>query len=248
MQIKELLELLRQRRSIRRLKPDPIPDEYIEQMLEAARWAMSGANGQPWEFIVVKNQETKDKIVELFEGVQDLKWAIEKTRVEELRHHAWSKPPEGRPGFKDAPVFIVVCGDPRTFQATVMCAHFLRVDGGAEAPYLMNMANATQNLHLAARALGLGSQWVSVNTAWEGSLKALLNVPQEFIIHAIVPVGYPAYDPPPPYRRELKEMVHSEKYDWSKYRNGEGIYQFLLHLRQQTKKQYAPYRIKKKPG
>ena len=54
-----LLELVRNRISVRKLKPDPIPDEYVKQILEIGRWAMSGANGQPWEFVVVKDPEIK---------------------------------------------------------------------------------------------------------------------------------------------------------------------------------------------
>lgn len=52
-----LIDLIRSRASVRKLKPDPIPDEKIAQILEAGRWAMSGANGQPWDFIVVKDPE-----------------------------------------------------------------------------------------------------------------------------------------------------------------------------------------------
>jgi nitroreductase len=48
MNIEQFLELAKKRRSIRRFKPDPVPDEIIQKILEAARWAMSGANGQPW--------------------------------------------------------------------------------------------------------------------------------------------------------------------------------------------------------
>lgn len=58
MQADELLDLIRNRRSIRMWKPDPVPDEYIETILEAGRWAMSGANGQPWEFIVIKDKDS----------------------------------------------------------------------------------------------------------------------------------------------------------------------------------------------
>ena len=61
----DLLELLKYRRSIRRFKPDPIPDEYIDKIIEAALWAPSGFNMQPWEFVVVKNQELKDSIVQI---------------------------------------------------------------------------------------------------------------------------------------------------------------------------------------
>ena len=59
-----LLALAKKRRSIRRFKPDPIPDESIDKIIEVARWAPSGFNLQPWEFVVVKKLELRKKIVE----------------------------------------------------------------------------------------------------------------------------------------------------------------------------------------
>ncbi|MEJ2067558.1 MAG: nitroreductase family protein, partial [Deltaproteobacteria bacterium] len=59
MEYQEFLELLKYRRSIRRFKNDPIPDEYVTMVLEASRYAMSGGNSQPWEFIVVKDPQVK---------------------------------------------------------------------------------------------------------------------------------------------------------------------------------------------
>ena len=67
MNYESLLELVKNRRSIRRFKPDPIPDEYVDKIIEAARWAPSGFNSQPWEFVVVKKQELKDRIVQLID-------------------------------------------------------------------------------------------------------------------------------------------------------------------------------------
>ena len=90
MKIDELLDFLRTRRSIRRWKPDPIPDEYIEKMIEAARWAPSGANGQPWEFIIVRDAHVKRRLVAA---------ALDQRFIEE------------------APVVIVVCaGETRSGQ------------------------------------------------------------------------------------------------------------------------------------
>ena len=238
MQSDDFFKLVRKRRCIRRFKPDPVPDEYIEKVIEAARWAQSGANAQPWEFIVVKNKETKDKIVDCYVAHLKQAWDIEKTRIKELRHNELAWAPSGIPSFKEAPVFIVLCGDPRTVQATVLITHFLPNEGGPMAHFLKNMANATQILHLAVATLGLGSQWVSVNTTTEARLKVLLDVPEELTIPTIVPIGYPAYEPPPPYRRDLKEIIHFEKYDRSKYRSGDDIYNFLLTLRQKTRPSY----------
>lgn len=162
MDIDEFLKLVRSRRSVRRLKPDPIPDEYVQKILEAGRWAMSGANGQPWEFIVVKDPETRKKIVDAWLEARSELAAIEETRFEELRHRQFIRP-QGLPGWKDAPVIIVVIGDRRTLQATVLSTNFVPGEGGAGGLYYKNMANATQNLHLAAAALGLGSAWIGMD-------------------------------------------------------------------------------------
>lgn len=226
MQIDEFLELARTRRSVRRVKPDPIPDEFVKKILEAGRWGMSGGNGQPWEFIVVKNQKTKDEMAKTWAELRDESSVIERTRIEELRHplqaHPYVVPP-----WKDAPVLIVVCGDRRTFQATVLSAHFLPGEGQPGGTYIKNMANATQLMHLAAAAQGLGSQWLSVTGPWQNLLRPILEVPPVLEIHSIVVLGYPAYEPPTPYRRELEEIVHYEKYDKSKYRTGEDVIKWL---------------------
>ena len=58
------LELVKARRTIRRFKPDPIPDEYVDKIIEAARWAPSGFNMQPWEFVVIRDKKLKDTIVQ----------------------------------------------------------------------------------------------------------------------------------------------------------------------------------------
>ncbi len=68
MHYENFLTLVRLRRSIRRLKPDPIPDETIDRIIEAARWAPSGFNTQPWEFIVVRKQALRDRIAEICEA------------------------------------------------------------------------------------------------------------------------------------------------------------------------------------
>ncbi|MFC1902580.1 nitroreductase family protein [Chloroflexota bacterium] len=240
MNIDEFLELARKRRTIRKFKPDPVPDEYIEKIIEAARWAQSGANAQPWEFIIVKDKQIRHKISDIYFEQQKMTWDVEKTRIKEIRHRGHiDGPPTVEPGFKDAPVFILVCGDPRAVQATVLITHFLHNEGGPFAHFLKNIGNATQILTLAAAACGLTAQWVSVGAVTETRLKPLLDVPDEIAIHTIVPIGYPAYEAPPPYRRGLKEIMHFEKYDRSKYRSSEDIYDFLLALRQKTEPAYA---------
>jgi nitroreductase len=245
MQIDEFLEVVHKRRSIRRLKPDPIPDELVEKILESGRWAMSGANAQPWEFIVVKNKETKYKMAESWSEHWKEYKVIEMTRVEELRHPLFLRPPE-LPAWKDAPVLIVVCGDRRTVQATVLHANFYGAEGGCgtDAAFLKDMSNPCQIMHLAATAAGLASHWGSIERDLEQRFKTILKVPEVLEIHSLVVLGYPAFEAPTPYRRELKEIVHYEEYDMSKYRSGQDIINYLRTLRGNLDKQEsAAYKL-----
>jgi nitroreductase len=152
-------------------------------------------------------------------------------------HYTDGPPPETL-GFKDAPVLIFVCGDPRTVQATVLAADFQSGEGGWGAHFFKAIGNTTQIMGLAARALGLGAQWVSLDNVLESRPMTLLGVTEELEIHTIVPIGYPACEPPPPFRRELKDVVHFEKYDMSKFSNGEKIYDFIFELRGRTRSAY----------
>ncbi len=246
MNIDEFLELVHKRRSVRKLKPDPFPDEWLEKILEAGRWAMSGCNAQPWEFIVVKNKETKHKMAELWcENLKEME-AIEMTRIPEYRHPLFLRP-HALPNWKDAPVLIVACGDRRTLQATILAVNFIGAEGGAgaDASFLKAMANPCQIMHLAATSLGLASHWLSVERIFEQQLRSILDVPGLLEIHSIVVLGYPAFEAPTPYRRELKEIVHYEKYDRSKYRSGQQVIDSLQKSRENVRTQeQAAYKLK----
>ncbi|MBI2954714.1 MAG: nitroreductase family protein [Chloroflexi bacterium] len=235
MDIDQFLDLTKRRRSIRRFKTDPVPDEYVEKILEAGRWAMSGANGQPWEFIVVKDPEIREKIAQAKDQSQETSAAIEISRVPEMRQPRYRGLPDIPPeqGFRDAPVLIFVCADPRTAQATVLAQLVDRrwvVDE--------NSTNATYALHLAAAACGLGSQWVTVLEPFEERIKPILGVPPIIRVMNLIPIGYPAYVPKPTYRRDLKEIVHSEQYDMSKYRSHQDVQDFIFKLREVSKQAY----------
>ena len=104
----------------------------------------------------------------------------------------------------------------------------------------MNMGNVTFLIHLTAAALGLGAQWVSTSPTLETKLKLLLGVPDIINIPQIVPIGYPDYEPAPPYRRKLEELVHKEKYDISRFRSDEDIVKFISNLRKRTAAAYRP--------
>ena len=223
------LELVKKRRSIRRFKPDPIPDEYVDKIIEAARWAPSGANSQPWEFIVVKKEELKDSIVKLYEGRSALSYRMELTREPEQRFPTYAKPPQQPPGFATAPVFIILCGDPRTKDAYPLSATLQQ----GQSIFTSSMASACLYMHLAATALGLGSQWVTA-TAYpfeQCLIKELLGIPRELGIYDTMVVGYPDAEPKPRLVRAKEEIVHYDYYDKAKFRTEKDVKDFILTLR-----------------
>ncbi|MDP2662682.1 MAG: nitroreductase family protein [Dehalococcoidia bacterium] len=228
MQIDEFLELAKRRRSIRRFKPDPIPDGYLEKILEAGRWAMSGSNGQPWEFVVVKDQETKELIAEALSEETKLAAAVETSRVKEMRQPQMRDAPDVQTprNWTKAPVVVLLCADPRTAQASVLSRLF---DDRWIIPE--NMSNVAQVLHLAVAACGLGSQWITIARLPEELIKPILGIPPVLRIFSMVAIGYPASQPAAAYRRELSEIVHYERYDMSRFRSNMDVQEFILRLR-----------------
>ena len=240
MEIDEFLKLVRKRRSIRKFKPDPIPDEYIDKILEAARWAPSGGNGQPWEFIVIKDQEIKKKLAGAYDRYQEMARVVEMTRFEEYRQPAFRI--QGSPEaiakeirarfsvWRDAPVIIAVLGDQRAMQASTLAARLFEYH-----TFDQNLTTANYAIHLAAAALGLGAQWISIPRPCAEEMKSILRVPAVHTLFTLNPIGYPAIKPVP-YRRELNEMVHYDKYDMSKFRSNNDILEYIKYQRQRHAK------------
>ena len=220
------LELVKTRRSIHKFKPDPIPDEYVDKIIEAARWAPSGANSQPWEFIVIKKKALRDKILEIFKEQHARMARMELTREPELRfnlHH--TKPPS----FLNAPVFIIPYGDPRLKEAFPVDVRMTRAD----AIFVSSLANTFLYMILAAVALGLGAQWVSAITHpyAQALIKELLGVPRELEMYDMMAVGYPDIKPKPRLVRAKEEIVHYEHYNKAKFRTDQQIKDFVVSLR-----------------
>lgn len=237
------LKILRRRMSTRRLKPDPLPEGAVEKILEAGRWAMSGANGQPWEYIVVTDPTIKRTLFENYRQVIDeYNLWMERMRVKEFRHPAFQLeggPDEqlrmlkARPGWDHAPVLIVVLGDGRRQWATIMGGHTF----GRHQSHLTDaLANTCMLMHLAAASMGLGTQWVTITI--EDPFKRILNVPDIMMLHSIIPVGYPDVSPREGTRRPLSEIVHYNGYDHGKYMSDRQILEYLHKLREQTMPKY----------
>lgn len=237
------LALVKERHSCRRFRPDPIPEGYVEKILEAARWAMSGANCQPWEFILVRHRET---IAELYrsyqEHVNELNFWLEQRFPFELRHPGFrlegsaeeqKRDLQARPGFREAPALIALLGDGRRQLASVSGAS---TPGRHQTHLTDALSNAATHIHLAAASLGLSAQWVSIHI--QEPFKALLGVPPLLTLHSLIPIGYPEGKLAGSYRRKLEEIVHHETYDRSKYMTTEGVVAYLYQLRAGTFRAY----------
>ena len=226
MDYESFLELVKSRRSIHKFKPDPIPDEYVDKIIEAARWAPSGANSQPWEFVIVKKKELQDKILEIFKEQHARMARMELIREPELRFNLRHTEP---PSFINAPVYIIPYGDPRLKEAFPVDVRMTRGD----AIFASSLANTFLYMILAAVALGLGAQWVSSITHPypQTLIKELLGVPRELEMYDMMAVGYPDQKPKPRLVRSKEELIHHEKYDRSRFRTDKQIKDFVASLR-----------------
>jgi 5,6-dimethylbenzimidazole synthase len=230
--------------SVRKFKSDPLPEGAVEKILEAGRWAMSGANGQPWEYIVVTDPVVKRELFKLYEEqISNYNFWMEQTRMPDLRHPAfqlegspeeqWQKIQGRHQGWDKAPALIVVLGDGRRQWATVMGGHTF---GRHQSHLTDGLANSCTLMHLAAAAMGLGSQWITIHI--EEGFKRLLNVPDVMTLHSIIAVGYPDVPPREGVRRPLDEMVHTNRYDSGKHLSNQQIVEYLRSLRGKTMPKY----------
>ena len=204
-----LMQVIRNRVTVRKFDPDfVIPDEHYDLILEAARHAPSGANSQPWQFIVVRDGETKQKIADYF--------------VAEQRFRAKAKmkfPTPDYRGLATAPGFVVVCSDMRWTNAFPVLNDGSDLDRmyheNAERILLQSVAAATMSAHLAAAALGYNVWWVTAIGQEEAqdAMRPLLGIPEEISVLDIFLFGPPAAKPYKRWRRSKEEIIHKDRYD-----------------------------------
>ncbi|HEX9271371.1 MAG TPA: nitroreductase family protein [Candidatus Binatia bacterium] len=218
MNIEALRALVERRRSIRGYdETRDVADETIQAILNCARWAPSGGNGQPWEFVVVRDQAARNKIADYYVK------QMEQKREMDMAVRGTAKMTGD--GFRRAPVHILILGDPRVKEAYPIRTKLEK----AESHFITGLANATLLIHLAATSLGLASQYVSdANSPYmETMLKVLLKIPEPLRIYHLVPIGYGKGPVAPPPRRTLEEIVHHETYNMDKFRSDEQMAGFV---------------------
>jgi len=216
----QLLGLMRARRTSRTgyLEDRPVSDEQVSLLMEAARAAPSASNAQPWEFIVIRNRETRHRIAELFKRQLQDKMEIERT----IRGHAKVG---GSIGWLFAPVLILCLGDPRTSASFPLRTQ----EDKAESHFFSSLANALLQMMLMAESMGLATQYISdVSSPYFSlMLKHLLDIPRELRVYHLMPVGYVSVKAQPSSRRPVEAMVHYDRYDRSKQRTAEDIERFI---------------------
>lgn len=209
------MKVIQDRRSIRDYTDEPVSDQDLDMILEAARQAPSGENAQPWRFIIVKDVETRKKLGALAGGGSGRRFTAEfvtkkmQERFSSLRDEAkkravFEKLTSGQVStfLSDAPVNIVVCGKKDVW----------------DLPY--DTSAAIENMLLMVTALGLGACWViapCIDIRDEERVKALLGMPEGFKVISIVSVGHPTRPHRPRPRIPIEELVFLEKWGESYY-------------------------------
>ncbi|MDA2934261.1 nitroreductase family protein [Acidobacteria bacterium AH-259-D05] len=200
----DFLKIILKRRSVRVYKSGRVTDKQLEMILEAARWAPSGANSQPWEFIVTRDRKKMKKVGKIYAE----EW--KQRKLEDPVHYKGLK----KDYVGDVDVLVLVCGDPRT-----MCVYLTtRQPADREKLFQASVANAVEHMMLMAVSMGLGTVWVSVREKVEAQLRKLFKVPEPLRLLWVVPIGHARLWPRPRQRRELLAFVHWEFYDPKKLR------------------------------
>ena len=187
-------------RAMRRLKPDPIPDADLLDIVEAATMACSPGNSQPWTFLIITEKSQKEKIARIYREIghkvikeQALASGLLGKEMEKVYTDAMILVDR----LQDAPALILCCleGQPR--------------DGGIhQSTYYGSIYPAIQNLMLAARAKGIGSTMTTLHKAREQDIKNVLGIPDRMETIALIPLGYPEGQWGRPKRKPAQEVTY----------------------------------------
>ena len=192
----DVFEAIGTQRAMRRLKPDPVSDEDLWTILDAAIKAPSGGNRQPWNFLVIRDPEIKRKIAEYYlDGWNRIYGPF---RDFALLDPATARTCNSADHLAEVPVLIL---------ATV------QRDGIAPgSPAGASVYPAVQNLMLAARALGLGATITTLHMEHEREVKELLGIPEGVDTMALIPIGWPKGRFGPPARQPVEQVTFWDRW------------------------------------
>ncbi|HEY8547527.1 MAG TPA: nitroreductase family protein [Acidimicrobiales bacterium] len=193
-------------RTIRRFTDEPVPDELVERLVFAATRASSGRNSQPWTFVAIRDRETLRAFAdELRPRAAELRRAAERT-ADVSRRRMFRQTADLMGALPTVPVVILVAG------------RLIRWGPPFDDAEVLHSAlfAASQNLIVAARALGLGAAFTTLHLHAERTLRERTGLPDHLHIATTIPVGWPAQRFGPVRRRPVAEVLH-----WDRYR-GDG--------------------------
>jgi len=197
-----ILDLIKDRRSVRKYSSKEVPRDILFNILEAARWAPSAHNAQPWRFIIITERSLKRKLAEQMADVwiKDMMGnGVPRDIREKLAEDSIMQ-------FTDTPVLIIAC---------VTMKDMDRYPDRRRMTYehvmaTQSLAAAIQNILLAAYSEGLGACWFCAPLFCQVAVRRVLRVPEDVEPQALIMLGYPSEEPAPPPRKPLREIVYMD--------------------------------------
>ena len=211
----ELYDAMSTLRAVRRLRPDPIPQDVLERVLTAATWAPTGGNHQSWRIIVVRDPLKKQALEDLYRphwegyipGYEEHMRSMSAEAADSSRRTLDSGTYLAN-HMHEAPVICVFCFN---------LAHITVTDAKLERPSVVGGGSiypAVQNLLLAARNENLGCVLTTLLCMEEPRVKELLEIPEDWHTAAYVPLGYPVLGGHGPIsRRDMQAMVSYDRFE-----------------------------------
>ncbi len=218
-----LFEAIDSARSLRRLKPDPVPEALITRVLDAAVRAPSAGNAQNWAFIVVRDPAQRRRIGVVYRKASDIAAAIyaARGRPPHLSERQFARMLQAGGYLWDhigeAPVLLVACQSrpvtpPRNTLPPEIAAGYDGEIAYADRIRGASIYPAVQNIVLACRGLGLGTTITTNHIRCEDELKSVLGIPDDVATFALMPIGWPLDPFGPLTRRPLAEVVHADRW------------------------------------
>jgi nitroreductase len=217
-----LFEAMSTCRAVRRLKPDPIPEDLLRKVLTAATWAPSGGNRQGGRFVVVRDPALRKQLRDLYEPIwkqyatpyrQSFEKLAEPQKTKALRMVASADYLAEH--YDEPPAIVVVTIHMPDLAVTDAKLGRVPVVGGA------SIYPAVQNLMLAARGVGLGTTLTTLLCAVEPQVKALLGIPEAYATCAHVPIGFPQLKGFGPVdRRPVESVAYADRWENPLFKEG----------------------------
>ena len=230
-----ILEVIASMRAMRRLRPDPVPDELLRQVIEAASWAPSANDLQRSSFVVVTDRDQMARLAAIWQPIvrfyratflsvprSDIEPELFRRTLDAIDHQAAQ--------FAETPALIVACYDFGRYPASVRkrmlraTTAFRQFGARRTLAMVRNLGTATdrteaasiypavQNLLLAARSLGLAANMTTWHLMAEGEVKQVLGIPRGIHTYALIPVGWPAGRFGPVRRHPVEQMIHRDRW------------------------------------